>query len=87
MSDTNNNRTKTVFEVDNIEGELEDLRSVLKINGYPKKFIDTATSKHDSAYEKSPNTSLLSVYHIQYWFSLKQNRKDFDGSWHTGIPF
>ena len=22
-----------------------------------------------------------------YWFSFAQNRKDFEGSWHTGIPF
>ena len=36
------NRAKTICEVDNIEGELEHLRSVLKMNGYLKKFIDNA---------------------------------------------
>ena len=30
------NRAKTICEVDNIEGELEHLRSVVKMNGYPK---------------------------------------------------
>ena len=30
------NGAKTICEVDNIEGELEHLRSVLKMNGYPK---------------------------------------------------
>ena len=29
------NRAKTICEVDNIEEELEHLRSVLKMNGYP----------------------------------------------------
>ena len=28
------NQAKTICEVDNIEGELEHLRSVLKMNGY-----------------------------------------------------
>ena len=35
-------RAKIICEVDNIEGELEHLRSVLKMNGYPNKFKDNA---------------------------------------------
>ena len=36
------NRAKTICEVSNIRCELEQLRSVLKMNGYPTKFIDNA---------------------------------------------
>ena len=52
--------------MDNIEGELKHLRSVLKMNDYPKKFIDNAmkTRQHDNTYRKRPNTSFVSVYRI-----------------------
>ena len=56
------NRAQTIVEVDNIEGELEHLRSVLKMNAYPNKFIDNAMK--DNTCGKRPNISLLSVYHI-----------------------
>ena len=36
------NRVKTICEVSNIGCELKHLRSVLKMNGYPTKFIDNA---------------------------------------------
>ena len=55
------NRAKTICEVDNIEGELEHLRSALKMNGYLKKFIDNAMN---TTYGKKLNISLLSVYRI-----------------------
>ena len=47
------NRAKTICEVDNIEGELEHLRSVLKMNGYPKKFIDNAMKTRQHVREKT----------------------------------
>ena len=70
------NRAKTICEVDNIEGELEHLRSVLNMNGCPKKFIDNAIKTRQHVREKTEFYSLLSV-----------NRKDFKRSWHSGIPF
>ena len=42
MCKTLANRVKTICEVSNIGCELEHLRSVLKMNGYPTKFIDNA---------------------------------------------
>ena len=47
------NRAKTICEVDNIGGELERLRSVLKMNGYPKKFIDNAMKTRQHVREKT----------------------------------
>ena len=47
------NRAKTICEVDNIEGELEHLRSVLKMNVYPKKFIDNAIKTRQQVREKT----------------------------------
>ena len=47
------NRAKTICEVDNTEGELEHLRGVLKINGYPKKFIDNAMKTRQHVQEKT----------------------------------
>ena len=47
------NRAKTICEVDNIEGELEHLRSVLKMNGYPKKFIDYAMKTRHTILAKT----------------------------------
>ena len=57
------NRAKTICEVDNIEGELEHLRSVLNMNGYPNKFIDNAMKTRQHVREKT-NISLLPVYGI-----------------------
>jgi hypothetical protein len=36
------NRAKTICEVSTIDDELEHLRNVLKMNGYPRHFIDNA---------------------------------------------
>ena len=57
------NRAKTICEVDNIEGELEYLRSVLKMNGYPKKFIDYAM-KTQHVREKTEYQSSVSLPYI-----------------------
>ena len=70
------NRAKTICEVDNIDGELKHFRSVLKMNGYPKKFIGNAMKTRQHV-RKRPNISLLSTYRILvfcqptvYWFSF-----------------
>ena len=55
------NRAKTIYEVDNIEGELEHLRSVLKMNGYPKKFIDNAMITQQHVREKPEYQSSVSL--------------------------
>ena len=65
------NRAKTICEVENIEGELEHLRSVLKMNGYPKKFIDNAMKTRKHTYGKRLNISLLSVYRILVQLHIK----------------
>ena len=46
-------RAKTICEVDNIEGEFEHLKSVLKMNGYPKKFTDNAMKTQENIREKT----------------------------------
>ena len=51
-------------EVDNIEGELEHLRSVLKMNGYPKKFIDNAMKTLQHVREKTEYQSSVSLPYI-----------------------
>ena len=58
------NRAKTICEVDNIEGELEHLRSVLKMNGYPKKFIDNAMKTGQQVWEKTEYQSSVSLPYI-----------------------
>ena len=55
------NRAKTICEVDNIEGELEHLRSVLKMNGYPNKFIDKAMKTRHYVGEKTEYQSSVSL--------------------------
>ena len=57
------NRAKTICEVDNVEGELEHLRSVLKMNGCPKKFIDNAM-KTQHVWEKTEQQSSVSLPYI-----------------------
>lgn len=47
------NRTKTICGVDNIEGELERLRSVIKMNSYSKKFIDNVMKTPQGVLEKT----------------------------------
>ena len=58
------NRAKTISEVDNIEGELEHLRSVLKMNGYPKKFTDNAMKTRQQVWEKTEYQSSVSLPYI-----------------------
>ena len=58
------NRAKTICEVEKIEGEPEHLRSVLKMNGYPMKFIDNAMKTRQHVREKTEYQSTV------YWFSL-----------------
>ena len=58
------NRAKTIYEVDNIEGELEHLRSVLKINGHRKKFIHNAMKTRQHVREKTEYQSSISLPYI-----------------------
>ena len=67
------NRAKTICEADNIEGELDHLRSVLKMNGYPKKFIDTAMKTRQHVREKTElriSVFCQSTVSTVYWFSF-----------------
>jgi hypothetical protein len=57
------NRAKTICEVSNIDDELEHLRNVLKMNGYPRHFIDNAMKTPQSIYSRRLNISHLFVYH------------------------
>ena len=63
------NRAKTICEVDNIEGELEHLRSVLKMNAYPKKFIDNAIENTTTSTEKD-RISVFCQSTVYSWFSF-----------------
>ena len=67
------NRAKTICEVDNIEGELEHLRSVLKMNGYPKKFINNALKTRQR--EKAEYQSSVSLPYI--FVQLHKKSKGF----------
>ena len=58
------NRAKTICEVSNIGCELEHLRSVLKINAYPTKFIDNAVKTPRSIRKKTEYQSSVSLPYI-----------------------
>ena len=58
------NRAKAICELDNMEGELEHLRSVLKMDGYPKKFIDNAMKTRQQVREKTENQFSVSLPYI-----------------------
>ena len=47
--------------MDNIEGELKHLRSVQKMNGYAKKFIDNAMKTRQHVREKTKYQSSVSL--------------------------
>ncbi len=47
------NRAKTICEVSNIDNELEHLRNVLKLNGYPRQFIDKAMKMPQRVQQKT----------------------------------
>ena len=68
------NGAKTICEVENIEGELEHLRSVLKMNGYPKKFIDNAMKTRQQVREKTEYQSSVSLPYILVQNSHKIER-------------
>ena len=57
-----------------IEGELEHLRSVLKMNGYPKKFIDNAMKTRQHVREKTEYQSSVS---LPYTGSASHKSKGF----------
>jgi hypothetical protein len=48
--DSNINNKK--FELSNIDDELEHLRNALKMNGYPRHFIDNAMKTPQSIHQK-----------------------------------
>ena len=80
------NRAKTICEVDNIEGEFQHLKSVLKMNGYPKKFIDNAMKTQQNIWETTEYQSSVSLPYIGS-ASHKIERILKELSWHSGIPF
>jgi hypothetical protein len=58
------NRAKTICEVSNIDDELEHLRNVLKINGYPRHFIDNAMKTPQSIHQKIEYQSSVCLPYI-----------------------
>ncbi len=47
------NRAKTICEVRNIDNELENLRNVLKLIGYPRQFIDKSMKMPQRVQQKT----------------------------------
>ena len=58
------NRAKTICEVSNIDDELEHLRNVLKMNGYPRHFIDNAMKTPQSIHQKIEYQSSVCLPYI-----------------------
>jgi hypothetical protein len=58
------NRAKTICEVSNIDDELEHLRNVLKMNGYPRHFIDNAMKTPQSIQQKIEYQSSVCLPYI-----------------------
>ena len=58
------NRAKTICEVSNIDDELEYLRNVLKMNGYPLHFIDNAMKTPQSIQQKIEYQSSVCLPYI-----------------------
>ena len=58
------NRAKTICEVSNIDNELENLRNVLKLNGYPRQFIDKAMKMPQRVQQKTEYQSLVCLPYI-----------------------
>ena len=58
------NRAKTICEVSNIDDELEHLRNVLKMNGYPRHFIDNAMKTPQSIQQKIEYQSSICLPYI-----------------------
>ena len=59
------NRAKTICKVGNMGCELEHLRSVLKMNGYPTKFIDNAMKTPRSIREKTEYQFSVSLLYLR----------------------
>ena len=58
------NRAKTICGVSNIDDELEHLRNVLKMNGYPRHFIDNAMKTPQSIQQKIEYQSSVCLPYI-----------------------
>ena len=58
------NRAKTICEVSNINDELEHLRNVLKMNDYPRHFIDNAMKTPQSIQQKIEYKSSVCLPYI-----------------------
>ncbi len=58
------NRAKTICEVSNIDNELEHLRNVLKLNGYPRHFIDKAMKMPQRVQQKTEYQSSVCLPYI-----------------------
>ena len=58
------NRAKTICEVSNNNDELEHLRNVLKMNGYPRHFIDNAMKTPQSIHQKIEYQSSVCLPYI-----------------------
>ena len=71
------NRAKTICEVSNIDDELEHLRNVLKMNGYPWHFIDNAMKTPQSIQQKIEYQSSVCLPTI-HWSGFTQNRNNFE---------
>ncbi len=68
------NPAKTICEVSNIDNELEHLRNVLKLNGYPRQFIDKAMKMPQRVQQKILDLSII------YWPGFTHDREDFERS-------
>ncbi len=58
------NRAKTICEVSNIDNELEHLRNVLNLNGYPWQFIDKAIKMPQRVQQKTEYQSSVCLPYI-----------------------
>ena len=58
------NRAKTIREVSNIDNELEHFRNVLKLNGYPRQFIDKAMKMPQRVQQKTEYQSSVCLSYI-----------------------
>ncbi len=75
------NQAKTICEVSNIDNELEHLTNVLKLNGYPRQFIDKAMKMPQRVQQKTEYQSSVCLPYIG------PDREDFERSRCSSIPF
>ena len=57
-------RKQFACEVSNIDNELEHLRTVLKLNGYPRQFIDKAMKMPQRVQQKTEYQSSVCLPYI-----------------------